>query len=297
MRLQTTLRSLHASIDADFQMHTLSATYFAFRHFWGQFLPLLCLSSTLSVLSFIAAQGKSEAAGVLTDASSGAVDALLVHVSDGDPYALAAGLLGVLVTFGQTVEKFLRWQSRAEQHRNAREILHKMEQNIRHELSKLDSSSVEDLETLIDRTSMMFQKVQESCSSPFPSKIEETFQLLEAKLTEEFRYHLHLGDPENATFRLEEFTGLTTYATYELRSAISNYRSYWCRIVPLLPLWWPISQPHPQKMLRIAFDRVKATLATDAKDGMLGLACRRRETTQASTAARTAQVAPEWDGR
>ena len=189
--------------ETELYMHTLSAGYYHNRAFWFTFLPLLLVTTSVSICSFINT-GKYDDSmvfdGNLTTAMSHATsDDTDFAISQGN-LSLITGFLGVLSTFLASLGKHLNYESKGDMHISATNTLSSILEQILFEFmvfkkearltrqTKGDAKKQtgptytdEDLTKLrvnLETHQSKFDIMDKSCTVPIPNDILHAFESL-----------------------------------------------------------------------------------------------------------------------
>lgn len=245
-------------------MHKLSAEYYYFRAFWFNFIPLLVVTTAVSICGFLATSIVDDLAdGNLTIAQFNETwmipeSDLVVPTITKESLPVIVALLGLLATFIASIGKYLNYQSKGDMHtssvRTLSEICEALDFDLfdlfQQKISRqpgLEGVSTKDddsrkstisvsKENNADETKLnellmdlkthkaKFDIVERACTVPIPNPMEQAFKNLEE------------------IFQLVPFAvRRKLYRRYynELWHAFTNQRCWFCCLPIMFPCWAP----------------------------------------------------------
>jgi hypothetical protein len=236
-------------LEIERQKHLLAFAYFSALQFYLLFLPITFITLTSGILSVSVT--KIDGTDTDTDTERGFAEDLKSDL------IFLAGILSFFTTFFNAVQEKLRYSSRTEMHEAAALQL----KNMRFTLDALmvdaeledNVSPKAEMERLKELEAMRntFLMVMDSCNSIIPTRINEAFNLMKARVAALYRTNNTIREIYGDEVQIYRLSAI------EVGSVISSFK--WT-IFPFFPLCFPLVLPSPEHSCSMAMESLQKSL-------------------------------------
>lgn len=275
-------------------MIQLASEYFEFRAFWFSYVPLLLVTTLVSLCSFLITGEVEDVSTTISNQNSpktvsfsevgnevsGGLSTSVHNAvigKDNKPFleekvlSIVLVVLGFLSALFTSLGRYLGYQSRSDLHGSASATLQEIcdtidfEQFPHHHRKglgfKISQSEIEDLETKISRHCAIFDVIEKLCGALIPKKIKHAFDRLE-EIFEPLPYQVKLS--------------LYRRYHYALWREFCERRYYYCSCLRMFPCFVPNIDVDEVFGNRIKAE-TEALLMHDERDSQLEIEARTEE--------------------